>query len=84
MLNKISNLFKETFLYPNSNFHNKMIKLVLQRHGESVWNKENKFTGWTDVGLTEKGRQEAVEAGKTPATPYQGPDVAAAGSGPSD
>jgi acyl-CoA reductase-like NAD-dependent aldehyde dehydrogenase len=40
-----------------------MIKLVLQRHGESVWNKENKFTGWTDVGLTEKGMKEAVEAG---------------------
>mgnify|MGYP006287273877 FL=1 len=41
-----------------------MIKLVLLRHGESIWNKENKFTGWTDVELTEKGRQEAREAGK--------------------
>ncbi len=41
-----------------------MIKLVLQRHGESVWNKENMFTGWTDVGLTEKGEEEAVHAGK--------------------
>ncbi len=41
-----------------------MYKLVLLRHGESVWNKENKFTGWTDVGLTEKGKQEAREAGK--------------------
>jgi len=41
-----------------------MYKLVLLRHGESVWNKENKFTGWTDVGLTEKGEQEAIEAGK--------------------
>jgi 2,3-bisphosphoglycerate-dependent phosphoglycerate mutase len=41
-----------------------MIKLVLLRHGESVWNKENRFTGWTDVGLTERGAQEAREAGR--------------------
>jgi 2,3-bisphosphoglycerate-dependent phosphoglycerate mutase len=41
-----------------------MYKLVLLRHGESIWNKENRFTGWTDVGLTEKGIQEAIEAGK--------------------
>jgi len=41
-----------------------MIKLALLRHGESTWNKENKFTGWTDVPLTEKGIQEAKEAGK--------------------
>jgi len=41
-----------------------MKKLVLLRHGESVWNKENRFTGWTDVGLSEKGTQEAIEAGK--------------------
>jgi 2,3-bisphosphoglycerate-dependent phosphoglycerate mutase len=41
-----------------------MKKLVLLRHGESVWNKENRFTGWTDVGLTEKGVAEAVEAGR--------------------
>jgi len=40
-----------------------MHKLVLLRHGESVWNKENLFTGWTDVDLSEKGRQEAQEAG---------------------
>jgi 2,3-bisphosphoglycerate-dependent phosphoglycerate mutase len=40
-----------------------MIKLVLLRHGESTWNKENRFTGWTDVDLSEKGRQEAQEAG---------------------
>ncbi|MBU1913019.1 MAG: 2,3-diphosphoglycerate-dependent phosphoglycerate mutase [Candidatus Omnitrophica bacterium] len=39
------------------------IKLVLLRHGESVWNKENKFTGWTDVDLSEKGMAEAREAG---------------------
>ena len=40
-----------------------MVKLVLVRHGESVWNKENKFTGWTDVSLSEKGYEEAKEAG---------------------
>ena len=40
------------------------MKLVLVRHGESVWNKENRFTGWTDVELSEKGVQEAIEAGK--------------------
>jgi 2,3-bisphosphoglycerate-dependent phosphoglycerate mutase len=40
-----------------------MHKLVLVRHGESDWNKENRFTGWTDVDLSEKGRQEALEAG---------------------
>ena len=39
-------------------------KLVLLRHGESTWNKENKFTGWTDVDLSEKGVQEAHQAGK--------------------
>jgi 2,3-bisphosphoglycerate-dependent phosphoglycerate mutase len=41
-----------------------MHTLVLLRHGESTWNKENRFTGWTDVDLTEKGRAEAVEAGR--------------------
>ena len=41
-----------------------MIKLVLLRHGESTWNRENRFTGWTDVPLTEKGVQEAKESGK--------------------
>jgi 2,3-bisphosphoglycerate-dependent phosphoglycerate mutase len=41
-----------------------MYKLVLVRHGESVWNKENRFTGWTDVDLTDKGRQEARAAGQ--------------------
>src|SRR5579885_24029 len=40
-----------------------MHKLVLVRHGESEWNKENRFTGWTDVDLSERGRQEAKEAG---------------------
>jgi 2,3-bisphosphoglycerate-dependent phosphoglycerate mutase len=42
-----------------------MHKLVLLRHGESDWNKENRFTGWTDVDLSDKGRQEAHEAGVT-------------------
>jgi 2,3-bisphosphoglycerate-dependent phosphoglycerate mutase len=41
-----------------------MKKLVLVRHGESTWNKENRFTGWTDVDLSEKGRQEAREGGQ--------------------
>ena len=41
-----------------------MKKLVLLRHGESQWNRENRFTGWTDVGLTDKGVSEAVEAGR--------------------
>jgi 2,3-bisphosphoglycerate-dependent phosphoglycerate mutase len=41
-----------------------MYKIVLLRHGESVWNKENKFAGWTDVGLSEKGIEEAKEAGR--------------------
>jgi 2,3-bisphosphoglycerate-dependent phosphoglycerate mutase len=40
-----------------------MYKIVLIRHGESVWNKENLYTGWTDVDLSEKGLQEAKEAG---------------------
>lgn len=40
------------------------IKLVLLRHGESIWNKENKFTGWTDVDLSDKGIEEARESGK--------------------
>jgi 2,3-bisphosphoglycerate-dependent phosphoglycerate mutase len=41
-----------------------MHKLVLLRHGESVWNRENRFTGWTDVDLSERGRQEAQDAGQ--------------------
>jgi len=40
-----------------------MYKIVLLRHGESVWNKENRFTGWTDVDLSETGVREAGEAG---------------------
>jgi 2,3-bisphosphoglycerate-dependent phosphoglycerate mutase len=41
-----------------------MYKLALVRHGQSVWNLENRFTGWTDIGLTEQGRAEAHEAGR--------------------
>lgn len=41
-----------------------MYKLVLMRHGESQWNLENRFTGWTDVDITEKGREQAWAAGK--------------------
>ena len=41
-----------------------MFRLVLLRHGESVWNKENRFTGWTDVDLSQRGREEAVDAGR--------------------
>ena len=41
-----------------------MLKLILVRHGQSMWNLENKFTGWTDVELSEQGKNEAIEAGK--------------------
>ena len=41
-----------------------MLKLVLLRHGESTWNKENRFTGWVDVDLSERGIEEAKTAGK--------------------
>ena len=41
-----------------------MHKVVLLRHGESIWNKENRFTGWTDVDLSDKGRDEARAAGQ--------------------
>jgi 2,3-bisphosphoglycerate-dependent phosphoglycerate mutase len=41
-----------------------MKKVVLLRHGESVWNMENRFTGWTDVDLSDQGRAEARAAGK--------------------
>jgi len=41
-----------------------MYKLVMVRHGQSTWNLENRFTGWTDVGLTDLGREEAHEAGR--------------------
>jgi len=41
-----------------------MYKVVLLRHGESTWNQENRFTGWKDVDLTDKGKAEAAEAGR--------------------
>lgn len=41
-----------------------MKRLVLLRHGESIWNKENRFTGWKDVDLSERGVNEAIEAGR--------------------
>ena len=41
-----------------------MIRLVMLRHGESTWNRENRFTGWTDVDLTEQGIPEAHQAGR--------------------
>jgi 2,3-bisphosphoglycerate-dependent phosphoglycerate mutase len=40
-----------------------MLKMVLLRHGESLWNRENRFTGWTDVDLSDEGRFEALDAG---------------------
>ena len=46
------------------NSSNKTYKIVLVRHGESIWNKENRFTGWTDVDLSEVGVKEAIEAGE--------------------
>jgi 2,3-bisphosphoglycerate-dependent phosphoglycerate mutase len=41
-----------------------MYRVVLLRHGESTWNRENRFTGWTDVDLSDKGREEALAAGQ--------------------
>ena len=38
--------------------------LILLRHGQSIWNQENLFTGWIDIPLSEKGIQEAIQAGK--------------------
>jgi 2,3-bisphosphoglycerate-dependent phosphoglycerate mutase len=43
----------------------RVFKVVLLRHGESTWNRENRFTGWTDVDLSEKGVEEAHESGRT-------------------
>jgi 2,3-bisphosphoglycerate-dependent phosphoglycerate mutase len=51
-------------------------KLVVVRHGESSWNKENRFTGWTDVDLSEKGVQEAHEGGKSLKKEGYGFDIA--------
>ena len=41
-----------------------MIKLILVRHGQSIWNAENRFTGWVDVDLSEKGKEEAKKSGE--------------------
>ena len=41
-----------------------MTKLILTRHGQSVWNAENRFTGWVDVDLSDKGVQEAEKSGQ--------------------
>ena len=41
-----------------------MKQIILLRHGESRWNLENRFTGWTDVDLTDRGREEARKAGR--------------------
>ena len=41
-----------------------MYTIVFMRHGESTWNRENRFTGWTDVDLTDKGKEEARQAGR--------------------
>jgi 2,3-bisphosphoglycerate-dependent phosphoglycerate mutase len=54
----------------------KMKTLVLLRHSESTWNQENRFTGWTDVPLTARGHQEAIEAGRTLLREGYGFDVA--------
>ena len=53
-----------------------MYKIVLLRHGESIWNQENRFTGWTDVDLSERGRTEAKRAGKVLRSEGFGFDVA--------
>ena len=53
-----------------------MNRLVLLRHGESTWNRENRFTGWTDVDLTEKGIDEARQAGRALREAGLGFDVA--------
>ena len=53
-----------------------MIELVLLRHGESVWNRENRFTGWTDVDLTPRGTEEARRAGRLLAQAGHSFDVA--------
>ncbi len=53
-----------------------MHKLILLRHGESTWNQENRFTGWTDVELSERGRAEAREAGRLLKEGGYAPDIA--------
>jgi 2,3-bisphosphoglycerate-dependent phosphoglycerate mutase len=50
---------------PGNRQEENMKKIVLLRHGESTWNQENRFTGWIDVGLSGRGLEEAVQAGRT-------------------
>ena len=50
-------------------------KLILVRHGQSTWNVENLFTGWTDVDLSEQGRAEAAQAGRELLKEQLGPDI---------
>jgi hypothetical protein len=52
-----------------------MPRVVLLRHGESEWNRENRFTGWVDVDLSERGVTEAIEAGRLLAEAGLAPDV---------
>jgi len=52
-----------------------MTVLVLLRHGESAWNAKDRFAGWTDVALSEHGRQQAQRAGALPAARGCYPDV---------
>lgn len=50
-------------------------QLILLRHGQSTWNLENLFSGWTDVGLTEQGREEAIESGRLMVEERLRPDI---------
>lgn len=51
-------------LYNTTIIKGETMKLILLRHGQSEWNLQNRFTGWTDVDITEKGKQEALNAAK--------------------
>ncbi len=57
------NIILQTVRGTNNNRYPNMKRIVLIRHGESQWNMENRFTGWTNVDLTEKGKKEAYDAG---------------------
>jgi len=52
-------------LLKQQNFENCTYKVVFVRHGQSIWNKEGRFSGWVDIPLNETGEQEAVDAGKS-------------------
>lgn len=64
-LDNLNHYFYPIFEFKAKERLNVMYKLVLIRHGESEWNKENRFTGWKDVDLSEKGLQEAAAGGET-------------------